>query len=113
MQRKRTPMSAAPPATFIEAPHPWTPFADEALQQSIPERFEAKVRAHPERLAIASGEQAFTYDGLNRVANRLARTILSVPDQDADAVALLFDHGAGALAAMLAVLKAGRFYLVL
>ena len=97
----------------IEAAHPWTPFSDRHLDQSIPQRFEAQAQAHPDRLAIKSFEHSLTYDGLNQLANRLARTILSNSNDGADAVALLFDHGAPALAAMLAVLKAGRFYLVL
>ena len=101
-----------PHTTRIEARFPWTPFGDDELEQSIPERFERRALTHPDRLAIRSPEQSFTYDRLNRVANRLARTILSIPG-DAGAVALLFDHGADALAAMLAVLKAGKFYLVL
>ena len=100
-------------ATHVDAAFPWTPITDDVLEQSIPQRFEKQAQAHPERLAIRSAEQSFTYDQLNRVANKLARTILSKRNGDAEPIGLLFDHGAGALAAMLAVLKAGKFYLVL
>src|SRR4029077_20819363 len=72
----------------IEAPHPYTRFADEEIEQSIPERFEQQVRAHPRRLAVRSPERSFTYQQLNRTANRLARTILSLRCGDADVVAL-------------------------
>ena len=102
-----------PQATRIEAAYSWAPFKDDELEQSIPERFEKQALDHADRLAIRSPEQSFTYDRLNRVANRLARTILSIRNSDAEAVALLLDHGADAPAAMLAVLKAGKFYLVL
>lgn len=100
-------------APRIEPRYPWTPFANEDLDQTIPERFEKQVRVHPDRLAIRSAERSFTYDGLNRAANRLARTIIAKRGNHNDAVALLFDHDAEALVAMLAVLKAGTFYLVL
>jgi amino acid adenylation domain-containing protein len=100
-------------APRVDALYPWTPFEDEELDQSITERFEKQVRADPGRLAIKTPDRSFTYDRLNRVANRLARTILSMRGDGLEAVALLFDHNAEALAAMLAVLKAGKFYLVL
>ena len=47
------------------------------------------------------------------MANRLARKILSLRGERAEAIALMFDHGASILAAILAVLKTGKFYLVL
>src|SRR5262249_13805537 len=100
-------------AAPIEARYPWTPFADEELDQSIPERFQAQERAAPARVAIRTSARCFTYDGLNRAANQLARTIVSMRGDREEAVALLFDHDADALAAMLAVLKAGKFYVVL
>src|SRR6185503_14179075 len=44
---------------------------------------------------------------------RLAREILLRRDRSADPIALLFDHGAQVLVAIMAVLKTGKFYLVL
>ena len=93
--------------------HPHVPFTDDAIEQSIPERFEQQVRAAGDRLAIKSPERSFTYAELNRTANRLAREILSLRGDRVEAVALMFDHGASILAAMLAVLKTGKFYVVL
>lgn len=100
-------------APRVEAVHPYTPFGDDELDQSIPERFEKQVLIHPDRLAIRSPDGSFTYADLNRTANRLARAILATSGAKAGAVALLFEHGANALVAMLAVLKAGKFYVVL
>lgn len=97
----------------IDPVYPYTPFNDEEIQQSIPERFEQKVLESRNRLAIRSPERSFTYESLNQTANRLARKILSLRGDRVEPVALLFDHGAGILAAMLAVLKTGKFYLVL
>jgi len=89
------------------------PFTDDQIEQSIPECFEQQVRAAGDRLAIKSAERSFTYAELNQTANQLARKILSLRGEGAEAVALMFDHGASVLAAIMAVLKAGKFYLVL
>ncbi|HEX2930779.1 MAG TPA: AMP-binding protein, partial [Candidatus Binatia bacterium] len=97
----------------VDPVYPYTAFNDEEIEQSIPERFEQKVLDFRNRLAIGSPERSFTYDELNQTANRLARKILSLRGERVEAVALLFDHGASILAAMLAVLKTGKFYLVL
>src|SRR5688572_4371361 len=97
----------------FEPVHPHVPFTDDEIEQSIPERFEQQVRAAGDRLAIKSPERSFTYVELNQTANRLARKILSLRGERTEAIALMFDHGACILAAILAVLKTGKFYLVL
>ena len=97
----------------LDPVHPHVPFTDDAIEHSIPERFEQQVRAAGDRLAIKSPERSFTYVELNQTANRLARKILSLRGERAEAIALMFDHGATILAAILAVLKTGKFYLVL
>lgn len=97
----------------VDPAHPHIPFTDDQIEQSIPERFEQQVRAGGDRLAIKSPERSFIYSELNRTANRLARKILSLRGEGAEAIALMFDHGASILAAILAVLKTGKFYLVL
>ena len=97
----------------VEPIYPYTAFTDEEIEQSIPQRFEKQVRLCGDRLAIMSDKASFTYDGLNQTANRLARKILAVRGDKVEAVALMFEHDAGVLAAMLGVLKAGKFYLVL
>ena len=88
-------------------------FANEEIEQSIPQRFEQQVRAYGDRVAIKSARDTFTFAALNRTANRLAREILSRRDPSAEPIALLFDHGAPVLIALMAVLKTGKFYLVL
>lgn len=88
-------------------------FANEEIEQSIPQRFEQQVRAYGDRVAIKSERETFTFASLNRTANRLAREILSRRDESAEPIALLFDHGAPVLVAIMAVLKSGKFYVVL
>jgi len=89
------------------------PFADAEIGQSIPRRFEQQVRAFGDRLAIRWPGGSHTYSSLNETANRLARTLAAARGTSSEPVALLFDHGGDILAAIIAVLKAGKFYVVL
>ncbi|MDP9131395.1 MAG: non-ribosomal peptide synthetase [Candidatus Binatota bacterium] len=96
-----------PASGFIE-------FGDDEIEQSIPQRFEQQVQADGNRVAIKSDRDVYTFDSLNRTANRLARQILTRRGSSmAEPIALLFDHGAAVLVAIMAVLKAGKFYIAL
>jgi amino acid adenylation domain-containing protein len=87
-------------------------FPAEEIEQSIAERFEKQAAAYPDRLAMKSGPEALTYAELNAAANRIARAIvLTAPE--AERVVLLFDQGISVVAAVLAVLKAGKTYVPL
>jgi len=101
--------SSAPP---IGANRPAPLFVDEA-ERSIPERFERQVRLHPERIAVADAREALTYRDLNGLANRIAHAILDQRGAAAEPVALLVGNGVPVVAAMLGVLKAGKFYVAL
>jgi len=92
-----------PTGTFVE-------FKREEVEQSITERFEKIVRQYPERLAVKAGDRALTYDQLNQAVNRIARSILDKRGAGTEPVALLFEHGIDGIAAILGVLKAGKFY---
>lgn len=83
------------------------------LQGSVPERFERMVRRHPQRLALKDEATVLTYDALNRQVNRLADAILQQTGPGSQPVALMFEHGAAFLIAILASLKAGKFYVPL
>jgi len=95
-----------PTGTFVE-------FTKEEIEQSIPERFEKIVAKYPDRIAVKTQNQTFTYDALNRVANRIAGAILERLGEGEEPVALLFEHGALIIAAILGILKAGKFYVSL
>ena len=88
----------------------FTEFKHEEIEQSIPERFEKIVRRHPARLAVKMGDHALTYDELNQAANRIARGILDCRGPKQEPVIVLFEQGVEAIAAILGVLKAGKFY---
>jgi len=81
--------------------------------QAVPSRFEDQARLHPERLAIEDSESAITYRDLNRLANRIAHAVLGVRGAGSEPVGLLVGTGVPVVAAMLGVLKAGKFYFAL
>jgi amino acid adenylation domain-containing protein len=91
----------------------WVEFAWEEIARSIPERFERIVRQYPHRLAVQAGAHAFTYDALNRTANRLAHALLAHRGPGSEPIALLFDQGVESIAAFFGVLKAGKFVVML
>lgn len=88
-------------------------FPSSEVEQSIAARFEKQVLRHGERLAIRTAGHELTYRALNKLANRLAHAIHKRKSATPAAVALLLEHDAPLLAAILAVLKAGHFYVVL
>jgi amino acid adenylation domain-containing protein len=97
----------------VHPTNPFMPIAIHEIEQSVPQRFEAQVRRYPDRLAVKTRAHAWTYDALNREANRLARAILARRGSAAEPIAVLLDQGAPAIAAIFGVLKAGKFYVPL
>ena len=94
-----------PTGKFIE-------FTREDIEQSIPERFEQQVRKYPDCVAVKTREEQFTYDELNRAANRVAHALLAQLGEGPEAVVLLFEQGAQFIVAMLSIAKAGKFYIL-
>jgi non-ribosomal peptide synthetase component F len=68
-----------PTGTFVE-------FPKEEIEQSIPERFEKIVRLYPDRIAVKTANQAWTYAELNGMATscfcETARDTLDAQRQD-------------------------------
>lgn len=95
-----------PSGTFVE-------FPEEDVERSIPERFEKVVRRYPDRIAVKTRDCEFSYRQLNQAANRIAHAILTQRAVQVEPVAILLPNSAPALAAILGVLKAGRFYVLL
>jgi amino acid adenylation domain-containing protein len=95
-----------PSGTFVE-------FPKEEVEQSIPERFEKIVRMYPDRIAVKTENHVLTYAELNATANRVARAILAQLGSVLEPVGLLFEKDAPLMAAMLGVLKAGKFFVLL
>lgn len=95
-----------PSGTFVE-------FAKDEIEQSITERFEKIVRRFPDRIAVDSRRHRLTYRDLNRAANRTARAVLAACGDDSGSVAVLMEHDAPVISAILGTLKAGKFYVPL
>ncbi|MFC1714608.1 amino acid adenylation domain-containing protein [Candidatus Poribacteria bacterium] len=95
-----------PTGTFIR-------FEEEEIEQSIPARFEQQVLRYSDCLAVKTRKHEFTYDELNKAANRVASAILEQRGGEQEPVALLFEHGAHGIIAILGALKAGKFYVPL
>ena len=80
------------------------------MEQSIGERFESLAARHPSRLAVASARHSWTYEEL------CARTLAvaqGLGPAAGERVALLFDHDAPMIAAMLGAARAGWAYVPL
>jgi amino acid adenylation domain-containing protein len=95
-----------PSGNFVEFP------IDE-VEGSIADRFEKIVRMYADRPALKMGDQTLSYAELNAAANRIARAVLSTTSPDTRCVALLFEQGMALMAAMIGVLKAGKFFITL
>jgi len=88
-------------------------FEKEETEQSIPQRFEQQVSRYPDRLAVRTRNHQLSYAALNKVANRVARALLTQRGEGAESIALLLEHNAAMIAAILGVLKAGKVYVPL
>ena len=87
-------------------------FTPAEVESSIPARFERIARQFPANTAIAA-DCRYSYTELNQRANRIARAILARCGEANEPVALLLAHDAPVVAAILAVLKAGKIYAAL
>ena len=87
-------------------------FKDEALEETIPGRFEQYVRRYPDWIAFKTRRKTLSWDALNRAANRVARTVLGTFQNRERPIALLVDQESSIVAGM-GVLKTGGFYVPL
>jgi acyl-coenzyme A synthetase/AMP-(fatty) acid ligase/acyl carrier protein len=95
-----------PSGKFVE-------FPIEDIERSIPERFEKIARMYPDRIAIKAGNHVVRYDQLDALADRVARKLIGVFSGNKGPVCMLIDNGPVLAAAMLGILKAGKFFILL
>src|SRR5688572_7285036 len=88
-------------------------FPIEDVETSIPERFEKMVRVYPDHLAVKTGSHAVTYAELNAMANRVAHAIVAERGNRPEPISILLGKGVEQIAAMLGILKAGKFFVLL
>ncbi|MFH0341843.1 MAG: amino acid adenylation domain-containing protein [Chromatiales bacterium] len=97
---------ALPASAFVE-------FLESETAQSIPQRFERQASIYDAQLAVRTRDRALSYGELNRLANRVAHAVLAELGPMRNCVAILIEQGAGAIAAILGALKAGKIYVPL
>jgi amino acid adenylation domain-containing protein len=88
-------------------------FTREAVEQSIPARFEDQARRHAGRVAVRTRDRTLTYAELNAAANRLAHAILARRGPSQEPVALLLPRGTLLPVGIFGALKAGKIFLSL
>ena len=89
------------------------PFEAAEIEGSIGARFERVARRFPDRPAVVADGHVTTYAELDAGASRVAAALVQGVVTASGPVALLLDAGASLFAAMLGVLRAGRFYVPL
>ena len=95
-----------PTGTFVE-------FPKEEVEQSIPERFERIVRMYPNRIAVKSADHVVTYAEVNAMANRFAHKLIAQRGSEPEPIGLLLEKDVSLVTAMIGVLKAAKFFLLL
>jgi amino acid adenylation domain-containing protein len=84
-----------------------------ASDETLPDRFERIARAHNFRPALASESWQPTYGELKAASDLWAQAVAAHGGNQGDRVAILMRHDPRQVAAVLAVLKAGRIVVVL
>ena len=95
-----------PSGSFVE-------FPIEDVEQSIPERFEKIVQRYPDRIAFRTLSATLTYAELDTMANGVACSLFERLGRKTQLVTILLEKDVSQLATMLAVIKAGKFFLIL
>jgi amino acid adenylation domain-containing protein len=88
-------------------------FPSDAIHRSIPDRFRRQVENHGDRIAIEGDRFSWTYETLDKVARRIARSVVEACGPGASRVALVFERDPSMVAAILAVLGTGNAYVPL
>jgi len=98
---------------LVHPPHDFITFEKADISQSIPGRFEQQVRRFPDKVAVKTTRESFTYAQLNALANQIGRLIVAQSGGGNEPVALLCEQNALLIAAILGCLKAGKIYVPL
>jgi non-ribosomal peptide synthetase component F len=105
-----------PTAIGVRRTGPQNPFVEfeiEWTERSILNRFRCVARNYHERIALKTNQDTYSYRDIDEISSRLGQAILSNRGRFPEPVALLLEHDAAVPAAMLGVLKAGKFYVTL
>ncbi len=102
------------PAQALMPPPEWNGRrTDYPRDSAIHEIFEQQVRLRPSPVAVEFGKTEWSYDRLNRAANRLARRLQKLGVERDVPVGVLMERSPEMVMALLGVLKAGGAYVPL
>lgn len=87
--------------------------APDSVGHCIQRQFELQVEQQPQAIALQFGDRQFTYQRLNQGSNQLARYLQRIGMTAGMRVGICLEQSAEAIAAMIAVLKAGCAYVPL
>ncbi len=91
----------------------FTEFSRQEVEQSFPDRFEKIARMYPDGTAIKTADRVLSYADLNAIANGIAQAIIAQHGHKSELIGLLLETGVALIASMLAVLKAGKYFVLL
>lgn len=91
----------------------FNPFPESDINLSITDRFNKIVLQYPQRLAIKTNTNKFTYSELNTLSGKVAGQINLKADKDRLPIGLLFGHEVNMIISILAVLRSGNYYIPL
>jgi len=83
-------------------------FSREKIEQSLPAVFEQIVEENAERQAVVTDNESLSYSDLNRLANRIANTILEKRGPRQEPVAIMVANNTASIAGILGLLKANK-----
>ncbi len=107
------PRAARPDVAHVLRQTPFAPVTPEFVEGSIPQRFTEVASRFTSRPAVLWGRSCWTYGELQLAAGRIAQAVGAATGGTATRVALLCDHGAPLVAAVLGVLEQGSAYVPL
>src|SRR5262245_53724039 len=86
------------------------PFRREEIEDSIPGRFIRQAGSHPDRLAVRFADRSVAYRDLARHADRIAAALIRTAGARSEPVAVVANQGVTLIAAILGILRSGKFY---
>jgi len=94
-------------------PRPATPAEAVLADATLPARFARLAREYPANFAVRTPDEQLTFAELEHEANRVAQWLIAELPRAPRPVGLLIDPGGAHLIALLAILKAGHWYVLL
>jgi len=100
--------------TNSTAPHgDFRPFRVQDIELGIPTRFRQQVAAHPDRVAVWTASMPLSYEALWRWSSDIRELLIDRRGPASEPIGVLLGQGPPAIAAILGILGAGKFYVPL